>query len=86
MAEFYNYVGQTEANIITTVGGNAAGRRIAGEAVVAVKDYTKVLEMYFFKPGSEGFEAQLRGQSPIDKVYKGDMKAANRDMIIEQSS
>lgn len=81
MAEFYNYVGQTEANIITTVGGGASGRRIAGEAVVAVKDYTEVLEMYFFKPGSEGFEAQLRNQSPMQSVYKGDMKAANKDIV-----
>ena len=82
MAKFYNYVGQTQANFYFTVGGGASGRTIANEAVVALKDYQKVLEMYFFKPNSEAFEMQLRGENPVQKIYKGDAKAANRDIAL----
>lgn len=82
MAKFYNYVGQSYANYQFVVGGGASGKTVPNAAVVPIKKYKDVLEMHLFKPGSEGFDAQLIGQNPLNTVYKGDVNAMKRDRVL----
>lgn len=81
MSKFYNYVGQTKADIHFSVTDEAAYSRINSDVVKHINDYRKVIEMHMFKPGSDGFYAQLNGEHPIT-VYKGDKKQMQNDIVM----
>ncbi len=83
MNKFYNYVGQTQANIHFSVTDEAAYSRINSDSVRHISDYRKVIEMYMFKPGSDGFYAQLNGQHPLT-IYKGDRKQMESDIVMSK--
>ena len=78
---YYNYVGTSYADVQFIIGGNASGMKIANEEVKSIQEYTKVIEMWQFKAGSDAIDAQLRGKDPVKEVYKNDIKAAERDIV-----
>ena len=80
-SQFYNWVGNYEANLEFVVGGNTSGMKINREEVVAIEDFTKVIEMWVFKAGSAAMDMQLRGEDPIKKIYKGNVDAAQKDVV-----
>ena len=81
MNKFYNYVGQSRANIHYSVTDEAAYSRINSNTVKQLNDYRKVIEMHLFRPGSDGFYAQMSGKHPIT-VYKGDVKSMQNDIVM----
>jgi hypothetical protein len=48
---------------------------------MALQEYTKVVEMFIFRAGSDAAEIQLRGESPLKKIYGGDERKAEKDLV-----
>ncbi len=88
MAKFYNYVGQTRAAINYVVSDEAAHMRVPEGEIMSIKNYSKVLNMYQMKPGTEGFEYQIQGAASsglgemLVNAYKGDKKAMRGDIAL----
>lgn len=81
VSKFYNYVGKTDAQKHFVVGGGASGMSIHGGEVKSMKEYQRVMEMWLFRAGSDAMDMQLRGEDPIKRIYGGDVKKAERDIV-----
>lgn len=88
MAKFYNYVGQTRAAINYVVSDEAAHMKVPDGEIMSIKNYSRVLNMYQMKPGTEGFEYQIQGAASsgfgemLTNAYKGDKKAMRNDIAL----
>lgn len=81
VATYYNYVGQTRANIHYTVTDEALGMSVPTESIQNLKDYTKVIEAYIMRKDSDSFDYSQKGGNPLTGLYKGDGKRFMKDVV-----
>lgn len=89
MSRFYQYVGQTDANISHSITDRAAMSTVSSKAMYSLEQYRKLIEMWVFKPGSDAFDYSmgktLSGKDPIKYVYGGGeagKEKARRDLML----
>jgi hypothetical protein len=67
-AEYFNYVGNSRANKYFTVSEDAATMSVPEQNIISINDFRKNIEMHIFKPGTAGFDAQLKGAMNIGQI------------------
>ena len=69
MRTYFNYVGESSAQLHYSITRDAAFSKISEKCVSGLDEYKEVIEMYKFKPGSMGYDLSLQGQQAKNPKY-----------------
>lgn len=69
--DYFNVVGKHSAQLHYSITRDAAYKRVSNKVTASLQRYKDILEMYYFRPGSLGYDLSLKGQKPnmISEFY-----------------